>query len=87
MSKPLAYDAVIFDVDNVLVDTRTSYLDAIRWTVQIFLTAGKVPAVVPPTKSSVPTLLTEKDVETFKHLGGFNDDWDSCKSNSPNRKQ
>lgn len=78
MNKSLAYDAVIFDVDNVLVDTRTSYLDAIRWTVEIFLTAGNVPAILPPDKSSSPSLLTEKDVETFKHLGGFNDDWDCC---------
>ncbi|MBP9865523.1 MAG: HAD hydrolase-like protein [Candidatus Omnitrophica bacterium] len=78
MSTPLAYDAVIFDVDNVLVDTRTSYLDAIRWTIEIILTSGRVPAVLPPEKSSTPTLLTEQDVETFKHLGGFNDDWDCC---------
>ncbi len=78
MPKPLAYDAVIFDVDNVLVDTRTSYLDAIRWTIEIFLTAGKVPAVLRPAKSSGPVLLTAKDVEDFKLLGGFNDDWDCC---------
>lgn len=78
MSKPLAYDAVIFDVDNVLVDTRTSYLDAIRWTVEIFLTSGRVPAVLPPEKNTSPYLLSEKNVEDFKLLGGFNDDWDCC---------
>lgn len=75
---PLQYDAVIFDIDNVLVDTRTSYLDAIRWTVEIFLTDGKVPAVLPPPKSHEPFLLSARDVENFKHLGGFNDDWDCC---------
>ena len=78
MNKPPAYDAVIFDVDNVLVDTRTSYLDAIRWTVEIFLTEGRVPAVLPPVKSREPFLLSARDVENFKLLGGFNDDWDCC---------
>ncbi len=78
MQTPLQYDAVIFDIDNVLVDTRTSYLDAIRWTVEIFLTHGRVPAVLPPPKSCEPFLLSKRDVENFKLLGGFNDDWDCC---------
>ncbi len=78
MQSRLAYDAVIFDIDNVLVDTRTSYLDAIRWTVEFFLTEGAVPAVLPPLKSREPFLLSKKDVEHFKLLGGFNDDWDCC---------
>jgi len=37
-----AYDVVIFDIDNVLVDTRRSYLEAIRWTVELYLTEGSV---------------------------------------------
>ncbi len=78
MKTPLAYDALIFDIDNVLVDTRTSYLDSIRWTVEIFLTQGRVPLVPPPRKARTPFFLSAQDVETFKLLGGFNDDWDCC---------
>ena len=36
-------DAIIFDIDNVLVDTRQSYLEAIRNTVELYLTHGPVP--------------------------------------------
>lgn len=59
------FDCVIFDIDNVLVDTRASYTDTIRKTVQIYLGAPK-------------PLLTRKDIEAFKSRGGFNDDWDTC---------
>ncbi|MCB9799447.1 MAG: HAD hydrolase-like protein [Candidatus Omnitrophica bacterium] len=72
------YDCIIFDIDNVLIDTRTSYLDAIRWTVEIFLTHSKVPIFMHRSKTSTPFLLTKEDVECFKLLGGFNDDWDCC---------
>ena len=41
--EPRKFDAVLFDIDNVLVDTRRSYLEAIRYTVEIFLTHGDVP--------------------------------------------
>ncbi len=66
------YDAVIFDIDNVIVDTRFSYTDCIRETVQTYLekNLGYKPSKAP--------FLTQKDVETFKLLGGFNDDWDTC---------
>jgi HAD superfamily hydrolase (TIGR01548 family) len=73
-----AVDCVIFDIDNVLVDTRHSYLDAVRWTVEIFLTSGKVPHFVASQKKREPQLLSLRDVEEFKLLGGFNDDWDCC---------
>lgn len=72
------FDAIIFDIDNVLIDTRTSYLDAIRWTVEIYLTGGKVPLFVTSQKERKPHFLTLKDVDLFKSLGGFNDDWDCC---------
>ena len=75
---PSAFDAVIFDIDNVLVDTRRSYLDTIRWTVEIFLTYGKVPFFCPGHKSRDPQLLSREDVDQFKLFGGFNDDWDCC---------
>ena len=65
-------DVVIFDIDNVLIDTRLSYTDCIRETVQRYLeTALKF-------KPSSHPLLSRQDVENFKLLGGFNDDWDSC---------
>jgi len=67
-----SYDVVIFDIDNVMVDTRASYTDCIRETVQIYLTRF---LKIKPIKHM---LLTRHDVETFKRLGGFNDDWDTC---------
>lgn len=76
--KHTACDAVIFDIDNVLIDTRRSYLDAIRWTVDIFLTSGKIPHFSKPPKQKNPVLLSPDDVDQFKLLGGFNDDWDCC---------
>lgn len=77
-SKKPAFDAVIFDIDNVLIDTRRSYLDAIRWTVEIYLTSGTIPFFLPSSKRKRLTLLTPGDVTEFKMLGGFNDDWDCC---------
>ena len=76
--KAPAYTAVIFDIDNVLVNTKHSYLDAIRWTVEIFLTGGNIPYFQKKGKESTPEILTARDVEEFKLLGGFNDDWDTC---------
>lgn len=58
------FDAVLFDIDNVLVDTRGSYLAAIRKTVEIYLNR--------------PNIISAKEVDQFKLLGGFNDDWDCC---------
>ncbi len=73
-----AFDAVIFDIDNVLIDTRMSYLEAIRWTIEIYLTSGTIPLFSPNPKPGSPPLLTSQDVDQFKLLGGFNDDWDCC---------
>lgn len=78
MSAKPHFDAVIFDIDNVLIDTRDSYLETIRLTVEIFLTHGKVPLFESAPKKSMPSLLTPGDVHNFKLLGGFNDDWDCC---------
>lgn len=72
------FDAVIFDIDNVLVDTRQSYLDAIRNTVELYLTHGPIPFFSQSTSEKFPSLLTAEDVDCFKLLGGFNDDWDCC---------
>ena len=73
-----AFDAVIFDIDNVLIDTRASYLEAIRWTIDIYLTNSTVPFFRMHKKAREPQILSLKDVEQFKLLGGFNDDWDCC---------
>lgn len=73
-----SFQAVIFDMDNVLIDTRYSYFDAIRWTLEIYLTHGKVPFFIACRKGSGPGILTKQQVSQFKLLGGFNDDWDCC---------
>ena len=72
------FEGIIFDIDNVLIDTRRSYLDAIRWTVEIYLTGSTVPLFRPFPKATKPQLLSLHDVHDFKLLGGFNDDWDCC---------
>jgi len=68
----MKFDAVIFDIDNVLIDTRASYTDCIRKTVETYLMTllGFRPSRSP--------LLSRREVEQFKTLGGFNDDWDTC---------
>ena len=68
----MRFDAVIFDIDNVLVDTRASYTDCIIKTVTTYL------ETVLKFQPSRQPLLNRADVETFKSLGGFNDDWDTC---------
>jgi HAD superfamily hydrolase (TIGR01548 family) len=78
MKKSSGIQAVLFDIDNVLVDTRHSYFDSIRWAIEIYLTHGKVPFFEKAHQTSTPTILTHHDVEQFKLLGGFNDDWDCC---------
>lgn len=56
------FDVVLFDIDNVLVDTRASYLAAIQKTVERYLNR--------------PGVVSLKEIDQFKLLGGFNDDWD-----------
>ncbi|HOW58275.1 MAG TPA: HAD hydrolase-like protein [Candidatus Omnitrophota bacterium] len=77
-SEKLKVDAIIFDIDNVLVDTRHSYLEAIRNTVELYLTHGPVPFFSRSIGGKFPNLLSPEDVDRFKLLGGFNDDWDCC---------
>ncbi len=67
-----SFDVFIFDIDNVIVDTRFSYTDCIRETVQTYFERHL------QFKSSHISLLSKNDVEQFKLLGGFNDDWDTC---------
>lgn len=76
--KDFSDTSILFDIDNVLIETEDSYLDSIRWTVEIFLTHGTIPFFTPDIKGNVPQLLSKSDVDEFKLLGGFNDDWDCC---------
>jgi len=62
---------VMFDIDGVLVDVRSSYIDCIRKTVDLYL--QKI-LLVPPYAG---TLLSRDDVNAFKLLGGLNNDWDT----------
>lgn len=64
MSRRTPFDVILFDIDNVLVDTRSSYLAAIQKTVELYL--GR------------PGVITPREIDQFKLLGGFNDDWDAC---------
>lgn len=67
----MAFDAVLFDIDGVLVDVRKSYLESIRKAVQMYL--EKILGFEPAPAS----LLSLQDVQEFKLLGGFNNDWDT----------
>jgi phosphoglycolate phosphatase-like HAD superfamily hydrolase len=62
-------DAIVFDVDGVLVETQSSYIEAVARTVQWLLTSelGLVddgPAIDAAT------------IRTWKRTGHWNDDWD-----------
>ena len=62
---------VMFDIDGVLVDVRSSYIDCIRKTVNLYL--QKI-MLVPAYAGA---LLSRDDVNAFKLLGGLNNDWDT----------
>ncbi len=56
----MTYDAVIFDVDGVLVDVRRSF------------TAAAIDAITEATGSR---RFTEEEVRQLKYIRGFNNDW------------
>ena len=60
---------LIFDMDGVLVDVRSSYRQVVIQTVQFYL--GDCLGLDLP-----PALVTPALVETCKLMGGFNNDWD-----------
>jgi HAD superfamily hydrolase (TIGR01548 family) len=64
-------DAILFDIDGVLVDVRRSYIDSIRKTVSLYLDT------ILGVKARGRGFLTRADVDDFKLLGGFNNDWDA----------
>ena len=66
-----AIDAIIFDMDGVLVDVGQSYRLAVAQSVDVFFRTGlRLPAT-----DDTP-LLTPEDVSLLKNAGGFNNDWD-----------
>ena len=62
-------DAILFDIDGVLLDVSESFRAATIETVQYF-------AVHSLGLEDTGKLLEVEDVEAFKFAGGFNDDWD-----------
>ena len=65
----MTFDAVVFDVDGVLVDTDRSYTEAVIRTVQHFL-VGEAGA-----RDEGPAV--DRDtVRAFRRAGGWNNDWD-----------
>ena len=62
-------DAVLFDVDGVLLDVSQSFRAAICDTLQHYAVHHL------ELKSNYP-LLTPEETEFFKFAGGFNDDWE-----------
>jgi len=63
-------EALIFDIDGVLVDASESYRLAVCEAVKFFQLNGNWVGIVdaPP--------LTPDEVDMFKRAGGFNNDWD-----------
>jgi len=68
--RPLPLDALIFDMDGVLVDVSRSYREVIRRTAHLYLSdclgwkLGRTPPV------------TQEIISLFKFAGGFNNDWE-----------
>jgi HAD superfamily hydrolase (TIGR01548 family) len=57
-------------MDGVLIDVSGSYRKAIIQTVEIYLTQAL------GFKKACKPLVEDRDVATFKEIGGFNNDWD-----------
>ena len=55
-------DAFIFDIDNVLIDTRKSYLESIIKTVEVYLTYGQIPFFSAGKGKLRKPLLTLEDI-------------------------
>ncbi len=59
-------DAIIFDMDGVLVDVSKSYRQAIKLTVEYVL----------QNKYDLKLKVASSEIETMKLIPGFNNDWD-----------
>jgi len=53
-------DTILFDMDGVLVDVTNSYRAVIKLTAEHFCN----------------TEVTLKEIQEYKHKGGYNNDWD-----------
>jgi phosphoglycolate phosphatase-like HAD superfamily hydrolase len=62
---------IIFDIDGVLIDTRKSYNEAIKKTVQY------VVSYINPTIMGVKTLVSDEMIFNFRKSGMFNTDTDT----------
>lgn len=62
-------DAILFDMDGVLLDVALSYRAAIVETTQFYITRQL-------ELSDTGHLIEPEETELFKFAGGFNDDWD-----------
>ena len=62
-------DAILFDIDGVLLNVADSFRAATIDTIQYF-------AVNELNLEDTGKLLEVEDIEAFKFAGGFNDDWD-----------
>lgn len=60
------WDAVIFDMDGVLVDVSKSYRQAIKLTTEYVL----------QNKYDLQISVNDLDIEAMKSIPGFNNDWD-----------
>lgn len=72
LEQNLKIDALIFDIDGVLIDVSHSYRQAIIQTVDLFFSQG----LGLKYEGQPISLLENKDVDLLKQAGGFNNDWD-----------
>ncbi len=68
--RPLPLEALIFDMDGVLIDVSDSYRETIRRTVQFYLSE------ILGLKIGRTTPMTPGVISLFKSTGGFNNDWE-----------
>jgi len=61
-------EIIVFDIDGVLIDTRSSFRVAVSKTVQYYLTKIL-------DYEDKGTLILPEEVQLFKLAGGYNDDW------------
>jgi HAD superfamily hydrolase (TIGR01548 family) len=71
LAKNLKIDALIFDVDGVLIDVSKSYRQAIIQTVDLFFNYALGLAY----EGEPQPLIDNHDIDLLKQAGGFNNDW------------
>ena len=66
------YDAIIFDIDGVLIDVTNSYNQTIKKTIEYILSNN--------FNTSIVNLPIDKLIAKFRFTGGFNNDIDTAYS-------